>query len=495
LNKQSVRLLNKIKSLRPEDGNILAKFVKDAADARGSGLKSRADLFYQTEPFARELDQYGLADPGDRGNRASFTISNRLTAIGGKQQLVKYRAMLFAWLSYYHPDQARSFCKRVGVDLPFYEGHPDLHECSEEAVDLFFEQKIKAQSDDDETAPITDGTATGDAAESAPPSELEETEPSKQDAQDPVPVPIEDEPKEDKSNKRKMVLVGSLIALLLGSVAVTAAVIPAFFEMSLGDDETAAQPAPSNLAVSGDPEVPDEASNDESANITEDAEPTEVETESEPPAPSPEVPRQINRIWDEISAASWSTKVLRYLYPFISRSNKKDLLNAAAAGNPNAQTLAGIGYYTGRLGGPDYGKSLTQYLRPACNAGQGRACALVAVHYRFGRGVPANNTTAAQFYARGCQLGNQIGCHYEAVRFYNGEGVPRNIPKALQTFGRTCDAGVSYSCYLLALSYLQGAGVEQNIDAARDFYERSRILEAPDRSPPFDERFRITNSN
>ncbi|MEL7197915.1 MAG: tetratricopeptide repeat protein [Pseudomonadota bacterium] len=486
-------MLDKIKSLRPEDGNILAKFVKEAADARGSGLKSRADLFYQTEPFARELDQYGLADPGDRGNRASFTISNRLTAIGGKQQLVKYRAMLFAWLSYYHPDEARSFCKRVGVDLPFYDGHPDLRDCSQEAVDWFFKQEREAQSDEEETAPLAVATGAEGSAESESLIEQEEPKPSKQDSQ--KPIIVEDQSKEDKGNKRMLVVAGSLGALLLLGTAITAALNPSLFGIAPKEDQEPTEASPPSLATNDDPMTPEETSEDQGGDKNEDAEPTKTEAEDEPVAATPEPPRQINRVWDEISQAEWSTRVLRYFYPFISRSNRTDLMNAAAAGNANAQTLAGIGFYTGRLGRPDYSKSLTQYLRPACDAGQGRACALIAVHYRLGRGVPANDTTAARFYARGCQFGNQIGCHYEAVRVYYGQGVPQNIPRALQTFERTCDAGVSYSCYLLALSYLQGASVEQNIETARRYYERSRVLEAPDRSPPFDEAFRITAAN
>lgn len=493
MNKQSLRLLNEIGSLRPEDGNILADYVRKAADARGSGLKTRADLFFQTEPFARELDEYGLADPGDRKRAFGFTMSNRLTAIGGKQQLVKYRAMLFAWLSYYHPNDAKSFCKRVGVSLPLYKGHPDLRNCSDEALELFVKQEGEAHSGDDETAPLTAATATGDSTESTSLPELEGTEPPKQDGQ--KPAPVEDPHQEEKSNKRKLVVFGSLAALLLLSAAIIAAVNPGIFRTSSQKDETASEESPPNLATNDDPAVPEETREDESDDQVEDASLTEVEAESEPAVTAPKPTRQVNRVWDEISQAEWSTKVLRYFYPLISRSNRTDLLNAAAAGNANAQTLAGIGFYTGRLGRPDYSKSLTQYLRPACDAGQGRACALIAAHYRFGRGVPASDTTAAQFYARGCQFGNQIGCHYEAVRVYYGQGVPQNIPQALQTFERTCDAGVSYSCYLLALSYLQGASVEQNTDTARRYYERSRVLEAPDRSPPFDEAFRITNSN
>jgi hypothetical protein len=291
------------------------------------------------------------------------------------------------------------------------------------------------------------------------------------------------------------VVFGSLAAFLLLGAVVIAAVNPGIFRPSSQEDETASEELSPNLATNDDAVIPEETNEDQSVDKAEDAESKETEAEDESVADAPETRRQINRVWDEISQAEWSTKVLRYFYPFISRSNRTDLLNAAAAGNANAQTLAGIGFYTGRLGRPDYSKSLTQYLRPACDAGQGRACALIAVHYRSGRGVPANDTKTAQFYARGCQFGNQIGCHYEAVRVYYGQGVPQNIPQALQTFERTCDSGVSYSCYFLALSYLQGASVEQNTDTARRYYERSRVLEAPDRSPPFDEAFPIREPN
>lgn len=472
-----MQLLDKIKSLRPEDGNILAKFVKDAADARGSGLKSRADLFYQTEPFARELDQYGLADPGDRGNRASFTISNRLTAIGGKQQLVKYRAMLFAWLSYYHPDEAITFCKRVGVDLPFYDGHPDLRECSEEAVELFFKQEPNAQSDSEERAALASAATTRSEVEKAPKPDQAEQIASPQDGES--PAPSEDLSSEKEGSSRRLVILGSLVALLLASVAVIAAVNPNIFELSSTDDSTATEPPPSGLALNGNSTETEVDSEDENIVDAGDDDAVAPEADTGLAVAAPEPTRQINPVWNNITGFAWSTKELNYFYPTLRSANRSDLLEAARQGNTAAQTLTAVGYHSGRLGQTDHGLEIREYLRPACANGQGRACTLLGVHYRAGWGVPKDNARAAEFYSKGCRLGNLTGCHYEGVRYLNGEGVAQDLPRAIATFQNTCELGVAYSCYFLSAMYGQGMGVEQNLQRAGQYEERYQRLRTP----------------
>lgn len=301
--------------------------------------------------------------------------------------------------------------------------------------------------------------------------------------------PSNSDEQETGFNRRALALIVIATVSILGLIALAGYQMN-WFAHTVGEPPSGEASPTEPVAQLADSEV-DSGPNEEQDSPDADNFAGEgADTEEAAVAPSPTPPRQVDPVWNDVTPHDWSTKVLRYFYPYVRRANRADLLQAARQGDSNAQTLAAIGYHTGTIGSVDHGLEVRDFLRPACSSGQGRACTLLAVHYRAGWGVSRSNANAATFYGRGCQLGNQMGCHYEAMRYYQGEGVTQDVPRALRTFTRTCDLGVGYSCWILAMAHAQGAGVEQNMTLARQYYERSRELETPDQSPPFDEVFR-----
>lgn len=477
MKKSNTRLKRAVTDMDRDAGPLFVEFIKEVADRRGSELRNRTDLFYQTEPFAREFDEYGLLDPGDRDNWHGYTMNNRLSAIAGQSKIMKYRTMFFAWLSYYHPKDAKALCEKIGHDIPMYEGHPDLSDCSDEAKEWFVKQP---RVDEAPASPEDNGKAV------LPPV-MEEEKPEVENA------PIERDDTPPNRNRRPLIIASVTLIALLGLIGL---IVLAQNFYSSGESENLEQ------FVGGEPPAgsddgaaaPDDGTETSTASGEADPEETD-ETAPEIAEATPSPPRQINAVWDQISDRDWSTKPLSYFYPYVRRANQADLLSAAANGNADAQTLAGIGYHVGLLGKVDHGLELRRYLQPACNSGQGRACTLLGVHYRSNRmGVTFNNQTAASYYQQGCRLGNQTGCNYAAVRSSFGEGVPQDLEGAASTFRQSCDGGSGYGCFNLAEAYVFGRGVPQDIARARELWAQGQRLISPAQYPDFDQAFIISPS-
>jgi len=460
--------------LERKQARLLSEAVSGLENSPDAFWSDREELYFLLEPFAREYKEFNEEPKHYEYSGRKKWVADALRNIHKPPKaLKKYRATLFAWLSYYYPRKAAALNDSMGVSIPLYEGHPDLTDCSKEAKELFRKQpRIKPE------------TAAPPIPPEADISENDDAEPLEDDAER-----LEKEP----SRVRPFAVIAG-VALLFASVGAFAFYYVYGSGQSVDSEEAMSSPIDGAPLTAANTDT-DDLENDK-PEVTEKPkdEPQDAaalsENDNEQTGLSTEQTRQVDAVWDDISAHEWSTKVLRYFYPFVRRANRSDLLRAAKNGNRNARSLAAIGYHSGDLGKVDHGLEIRQYLRPACAAGEGRACTLLGVHYRANWGVERSNATAANFYGQGCRLGNQMGCHYEAVRYYRGEGVAQDIPRAIATFRRTCDAGVAYSCWYLAVSHAQGASVEQNMDLARQYYERSRQLEKPDTSPPFDQVFR-----
>ncbi len=353
----------------------------------------------------------------------------------------KYRAKYFAWLSYYHPQIADEYCKEIGISITPYQGHPKPNDkWSDGAKEAFSKQS--------------------------------------------------------KFNK-KIAIICIVFFLFIGAISAGASLMSVLYNKygtavqtnpeTISEDSKSA--LPSDVKAS-QPKSSEQSTLNDNKDRPQDASADERVISDVPSKDQSSLTRTVNPVWDEITQFAWSTKVLAYFYPYIGRSNTVDLRNAARQGNVNAQTLAVIGMHTGRLGRVDHKREVDEFLLPACSNGQGRACALLAVHYSKGFGIPQNEQTALSYYKRSCKLGALYGCYYEAERyFFTGTGVTQNIPKAIKTYKETCELGVGRSCLRMARVHVLGFGVDKDINLARQYYDRFRITERPLKTPLFDDVF------
>ncbi|CAM3739407.1 tetratricopeptide repeat protein [Litorimonas haliclonae] len=194
--------------------------------------------------------------------------------------------------------------------------------------------------------------------------------------------------------------------------------------------------------------------------------------------------------WGEISKTDWSNKHLKYFYKYIQSSDQSALLSAAENGNSNAMTLYAIGKHSGLILPRDHGVELSQFLRPACEDGHGRACSLIGVHYRRGWGVKKSDEQAVTYFDKSCTLGNGLGCNYLGSRYLMGEGVPQDIEKALAIFKEQCGLDTSSSCSNLAWFFYKSGLVSRDLEKAQHYYNRYCDIILPERCNSIETAFR-----
>ena len=489
MNNQNEKLKADVLRLTKEQTKPLALAVKQAADSPGSGIRKREHLFFQIEPFAREFSEYYYRDPKDRQDSYGYSVNYYLSAIQDRAT-EKYRASVFAWLSYYHPEKADAFCVDVGARIAGYVGDPIREGCNAGAREWFRQREteptlLHGPDETNETEPISEPVVE------ETPSTVSESEVAPISPSTPAPTPepiVETVEVMTEKTKQKGRKIGVAILLIFG-VAIIGGIAyfggDVFNAPKAETEITDKSPTQAGTATTAIPKDDEVEIGDASEKEAEKSPVIQNMTDTKPtPAPKRST---VDPVWNKITDNEWSKMTLEYFYSFVSRSNKQDLLNAASSGNADAQTLAGIGYHKGLLGKIDHGLELRKYLEPACRSGQGRACTLIGVHYRFGWGYPANNTTAASFYSKGCRLGNSAGCNYEAVRYDLGQGVPQDVGRAVSTHQKNCDAGMGYSCINLAEAYIYGRGVKQNIPRARELWTKGQKLILPSTYPDIDQ--------
>jgi|GEM_PF-6488597 len=194
-------------------------------------------------------------------------------------------------------------------------------------------------------------------------------------------------------------------------------------------------------------ETQETAIQESEAEPTEEAKPTEKEDEvsqSSNRVASQSVPSAINP-WEHISDRNWSIRSLTYFLGLARHTNFDALEKAVEQGDQDARTLAAMFCYGGRLP-QERQYDCLKLAQVACDGGQGRACAVAAVHYRQGIGVARNYSLGASLYRRGCELGNLRSCHYYHGRQWEGEGVTRDYDAAIEGWERACAMGEPESC-------------------------------------------------
>lgn len=148
-------------------------------------------------------------------------------------------------------------------------------------------------------------------------------------------------------------------------------------------------------------------------------------------------------------------------------------LEAAAADNPVAATLAGLAYGFGRAEIVKNDSKATQFYRQGCDGGVGRACYRLASNYSYGTGVTPDKEKAAEILARGCAIGDADSCTDLGYFYENGIGVAKSDVNATDYYRRSCEAGNALGCNNLGHRYQTGKGVAQNEAEAANLYRRA----------------------
>lgn len=85
-------------------------------------------------------------------------------------------------------------------------------------------------------------------------------------------------------------------------------------------------------------------------------------------------------------------------------------------------------------------------LETRCDAGKASSCALLAIRYRHGRGLPYDSARAYLYAQKGCKAGSSFACGYAGDMLYRGFGVAENKPEGERMMRLACAGGDRWSC-------------------------------------------------
>jgi uncharacterized protein len=137
----------------------------------------------------------------------------------------------------------------------------------------------------------------------------------------------------------------------------------------------------------------------------------------------------------------------------------------------NCAMLA-INYASGR-GVPRDGAKALDLATKACAAGAPVGCTVVGNVYDKGMGVAADRARATKLFERACNAGDSTGCIQAAQAYMEGRpGIPVDLAKMADFFDRACDAGEAWGCVGAGKAYESGNGVTANPSVAASFYRR-----------------------
>ncbi len=112
-----------------------------------------------------------------------------------------------------------------------------------------------------------------------------------------------------------------------------------------------------------------------------------------------------------------------------------------------------------------------------CQAGDGKACFVAAIHAEQGEATRRDVKLCASLSERACGLGVQAGCTLLGRLYLGGEGVPRDPRKAFEIFQRECAADFARGCESLGEAYERGWGTKPNFQKALEAYRKSCRLD------------------
>lgn len=146
----------------------------------------------------------------------------------------------------------------------------------------------------------------------------------------------------------------------------------------------------------------------------------------------------------------------------------------ASADQGHITAMVTLGNYYVKLGTwESFGKA-AEYFTTATNSGDAVAQDALGTLYRYGLGVPRDETKAAHLFWQAATSGNnaEAHCHYGEM-LEQGRGVLQNIPEAVNHYRKSSDNGFPEGMYNYADMLHHGRHVEKNVKEAAILYERA----------------------
>ena len=112
-------------------------------------------------------------------------------------------------------------------------------------------------------------------------------------------------------------------------------------------------------------------------------------------------------------------------------------------------------------------------LKKACDGGDMRGCAFLAINYASGRGVAKNLPMANRLYKKLCDSGHMSSCSELSTNYAVGRGIGKDPIQSNRLAKKACDGGYMYGCAILGMNHLRGFGVKKDAALARKLYEKA----------------------
>jgi len=144
-------------------------------------------------------------------------------------------------------------------------------------------------------------------------------------------------------------------------------------------------------------------------------------------------------------------------------------IQAAEAGNADAQGALGYCYYYGQGVNKDYQKAVYWYTK-AASQGIDYAQTGLGLCYLNGRGVQQDYSKCAEWFTMSALNGDDYAQYFLGICYSLGRGVVLDYDRAAYWFQRSALQGNSDAQEALAGCYLYGLGVEKDTELAIDWY-------------------------
>lgn len=133
----------------------------------------------------------------------------------------------------------------------------------------------------------------------------------------------------------------------------------------------------------------------------------------------------------------------------------------AQAGDPESETILGLGYHAGTLLKLDDTEAL-RLLRQAANRGFVGAEESMGIFCQIGFGIPPDKAQAVFWYTKAAQHGSMDAATNLALMYSMGDGIQKDAAKAAIWFRRAAEAGDATAQLNVASLYHRGEGVTQD---------------------------------
>ena len=170
---------------------------------------------------------------------------------------------------------------------------------------------------------------------------------------------------------------------------------------------------------------------------------------------------QLKRAWENEKTGHWNEAIRMY-----------EIL--AAEHNPDAQFRLGMCYRFGEGVPKDETKAI-EYLLSSAKGGNKFAQCEVGAAYFYGQGVNQDYCEAVKWLKESADKGNLTAMHNYAYCLLNGCGCEKNEPEAFNIFKTAATYGYADSQYMMGLLLKEGIGATKNINAAREWLQKSAI--------------------